>query len=206
MIKEIFSVPIYVVNNSIHLSETLSVFDSCNIEQYYAPEMYGVSGFTTFFNKEVSEKFKNMLPNIISFILDESKNYLRIMGYDVNLYKLNVATMWFTRMKENSTHNFHLHTSLGNKQTMVCGTYYLKVSKDSAPIVFSRSEGEFFNQPKLPVLQENAYTRKFYSHHPTDGDLILFLAETFHGVLCNKSIENRDGLSFNIIVEKNGNT
>ena len=95
MIKEIFSVPIYVVNNSIHLSEALSAFDSFNIEQYYSPEMYGVSGFTTFFNNEAPEKIKNMLPNIISFILDESKNYLYSMGYDVNFYKLNVATIWF---------------------------------------------------------------------------------------------------------------
>lgn len=205
MIKEIFAVPIYEINNESYLLENLSAFNNLNIEQdqYYAPQLYGLSGFTTYFNNETSEKIKNMIPNTIKFILNESKNYLHKIGYDTTSHKLNFYNAWFSRMKENSNHNFHLHTDLSDKKTMLCGTYYLKTSKDSAPLTFSRSEGEFFNQPKLTCLQENKYTRKFYSHHPIEGDLVLFLAETFHGVLGNTSVSNRDTLSFNITVEQN---
>ena len=203
MIKEIFSVPIYEINNKSCLLETLNALNKINIEQYYAPKLYGMSGFTTYYDNEASQNIKNLIPNTIKFILHESKNYLHDIGYSTASHKINFRKAWFSRMNENSNHGFHLHTTIGDKEQMLCGTYYLKISKDSAPLTFSRSEGEFFNQPKLPFLKENKYTRKFYSHYPIEGDLVLFLAETFHGVLGNKSIGNRDTLSFNITVTQN---
>ena len=206
MLKEIFSVPIYVLENKCFLSETVEAFDTINIEKYYAPNLYGVSGFTTYFNSEASKKIEHLIPNVMDFILKESKNYLNLMGYDITNHKLSMANVWFTRMKENSNHNFHTHAEINDKKTIVGGTYYLKTPLDSSSITFSRSEGEFFNRPNIPNLEENSFTRRFYSYNPSEGSLVLFLAETFHGVLANKSLEGRDTLSFNIMVEKNGNT
>lgn len=206
MLKEIFSVPIYVLENKYFLSEAIAAFDNINIENHYEPNLYGISGFTTYFNLEISKEIISSIPNTTNFILEESKNYLNLMGYDISEHKLSLSTAWFTRMKENSSHNFHTHTTPIDKKTMLCGTYYLKAPLNSSAITFSRSEGEFFNRPNIPVLEENSFTRKFYSHNPLEGSLVLFLAETFHGVLANKSIEGRDTLSFNVMVEKNGNT
>jgi uncharacterized protein (TIGR02466 family) len=205
VIKEIFSMPIYLTNSKEYLPETLSSFNSFNIGEYYSPELYGVSGFTTYYNSDASRKINQLIPNTLKFIVEKGKNYLTEIGYDIKDYNMYVESMWFSSMKEHSNHNFHMHTSLGNKNLILCGTYYLNIPVNSAPILFSRSEGEFFNQPNLPVMEENAYTRKFYSHDPKEGDLVLFLAETFHGVLGNKSSEGRNTLSFNIMIEKNGN-
>lgn len=205
MLKEIFSVPIYVLEDNYFLSEAIEAFDNINIEKYYTPNLYGVSGFTTYFNSEASKKIKHLIPNVMDFILKESKNYLTLMRYDISDYKLSLSNVWFTRMKENSNHNFHTHAEPSDKKTMVCGTYYLKTPFNSSSITFSRSEGEFFNRPNIPTLEENSFTRRFYSHNPLEGSLVLFLAETFHGVLANKSLEGRDTLSFNVMVEKNGN-
>lgn len=206
MLKEIFSVPIYVLENKYFLSEAINAFDNIGIEKHYEPNLYGVSGFTTYFKSETSEKIKLLIPTTTNFILEESKNYLNLMGYDVTNHKLSMANVWFTRMKENSNHNFHIHTDPSEKRIMLCGTYYLKAPPNSSSITFSRSEGEFFNRANMSVLEENPFTRRFYSHNPSEGGLVLFLAETFHGVLANKSLEGRDTLSFNVMVEKNGNT
>jgi uncharacterized protein (TIGR02466 family) len=203
VIKEIFSTSIFIIKNELFLSETLCAFNSINIEEYNEPDF---SGFTTFFNLEAENKIKVLIPNTLDFITTNSINYLNLIGYDVSKYKIYVDKIWINKMKENSNHNFHHHTQLGDKKIILSGTYYLKIPANSAPLLFSRSEGEFFNQANLPKLEENVFTRKFYEHQPSSGDLVLFLAETFHGIIGNKSIESRDTLSFNIMVEKNGNT
>jgi uncharacterized protein (TIGR02466 family) len=155
---------------------------------------------------ETADKIKTLIPNTLDFITTNGISYLNLMGYDVSKYKMSVGKIWFNRLKENSKHNFHHHTELGDKKIILSGTYYLNIPTNSAPLLFSRSEGEFFNQANLPKLEENVFTRKFYEHQPSSGDLVLFLAETFHGIIGNKSIESRDTLSFNVLVEKNGNT
>jgi uncharacterized protein (TIGR02466 family) len=203
VIKEIFSTSIFTINNDSFLPETLRAFNSINIEEHSDSEF---SGFTTFFNLETADKIKTLIPNTLDFITTNGISYLNLMGYDVSKYKVSVGKIWFNRLKENSKHNFHHHTELGDKKIILSGTYYLNIPTNSAPLLFSRSEGEFFNQANLPKLEENVFTRKFYEHQPSSGDLVLFLAETFHGIIGNKSIESRDTLSFNVLVEKNGNT
>jgi uncharacterized protein (TIGR02466 family) len=202
MLKSVFATPIYVVSGTQCLGEASDAFSSFSIEQYYQPEMYGVAGFTTYFDAAANEVVKGLIPNVIKFAEQHSRDYLEMIGYDVSTYDLNVCNMWLSRMRENSNHNFHTHTKLGEKLVAVSGSYYVNIPSHSASLTFSRSEGEFFNQLRLPAKEQNEFTRKFYSHEPKAGDLVLFLAETFHGVLTNKSSENRDVISFNVSVTR----
>lgn len=203
MLQNIFSVPIYVTKNDSFLEESKELLNKIDIEKYYQPNLYGVSGFTTYFDSQISDKIINALPNTVNFIETSINLFLKELGYDLSGHEIKVMQMWFSRMKEYSSHNFHIHSSLGDKTNIACGTYYLDTSKLSSPITFSRSEGEFFNQPDLPVVEENAYTRRFFEHQPESGELVLFLAETFHGVMPSKHKNNRDTLSFNVGVIKN---
>ena len=202
MLTSIFATPIYTVSGVQCLDEAVNAFSSFSIEQYYQPEMYGVSGFTTYFDAAANDVVKGLLPNMISFAEEHSRNYLEAIGYDVSNYDLAVCNLWLSRMKENSNHSFHTHTKLGEKLVVVSGSYYVNIPPDASSLTFSRSEGEFFNQLRLPAKEQNEFTRKFYSHDPRAGDLVLFLAETFHGVLTNKSSESRDVVSFNVGVTR----
>jgi uncharacterized protein (TIGR02466 family) len=141
----------------------------------------------------------------MNFAGQQSRAYLEAIGYDLTLYDVTVCNIWLSRMKENSSHNFHTHTKLGEKLVVVCGSYYVDIPADAASITFSRSEGEFFNQLRLPAKEQNSFTRRFYEHKPEAGDLVLFLAETFHGVLTNKSVSKRDAISFNVAVTRKPN-
>jgi uncharacterized protein (TIGR02466 family) len=203
MIKDIFSVPIYLIKEDLFLKDAKELLNKIDIEKYYHPNLYGVSGFTTYFNQEVSINIINALPKVASFIETNAKLFLEEIGYSLEGYDVKVSSMWFSRMKEYSSHNFHIHSVLGDKIIMACGTYYLNVAEASSPITFSRSEGEFFNQPNLPIAIKNSYTQRFFEHQPESGDLLLFLSETFHGVMPSKHKSNRDTLSFNISVIKN---
>lgn len=200
MLKSIFATPIYVVSGTQCLDEASLAFNSFSIEQYYQPEMYGVSGFTTYFDGTANEIVKGLIPGVIRLAEQHSRDYLETIGYDVSAYDINVCNVWLSRMKENSNHSFHTHTKLGEKLVAVSGTYYVNIPAGASALTFSRSEGEFFNQLRLPAKEQNEFTRKFYSHEPKVGDLVLFLAETFHGVMTNKSSENRDAISFNVSV------
>jgi uncharacterized protein (TIGR02466 family) len=203
MVKNIFSVPIYVKKDYSFLEESKNLLSEIKIEEYYEPNLYGVSGFTTYFKNDVSSKIISKLPNTVNFIETNADLFLKGIGYNLEGYEVKVKSMWFSRMKEYSAHSFHIHSVLGDKIIMACGTYYLDVAETSSPITFSRSEGEFFNQPDLPVAVENSYTQRFFEHQPESGDLVLFLSETFHGVMPSKYKSNRDTLSFNISVIKN---
>lgn len=203
MLQNIFSVPIYVTKNDSFLEESKELLNKIDIEKYYQPNLYGVSGFTTYFDSQISDKIINALPNTVNFIETSINLFLKELGYDLSGHEIKVMQIWFSRMKEYSSHKFHIHSSLGDKTNIACGTYYLDTSELSSPITFSRSEGEFFNQPNLPITIENSYTRRFFEHQPKSGELILFLAETFHGVMPSKHKSNRDTLSFNIGVIKN---
>lgn len=202
MLKRIFATPIYVASGTQHLDEATNAFSSFSIEQYYQPEMYGVSGFTTYFDATANDVAVRLLPGVIKFAEEQARSYLEAVGYDLTNYNVNVCNLWLSRMKENSNHNFHTHTKLGEKLVAVSGTYYVNVPAEASALTFSRSEGEFFNQLRLPAKEQNEFTRKFYSHEPVAGDLVLFTAETFHGVLTNKSSENRDAISFNVSVTR----
>lgn len=205
MLETVFSTPIYVMSDTQHLAESISAFDSFNIEQYYCPEMYGVSGFTTYFDPAANQKAKNFLPGLINFAGQQSRAYLEAIGYDLTYYDVSVCNIWLSRMKENSSHSFHHHTKPGENLVAVCGTYYVDMPEDAASLTFSRSEGEFFNQLRLPTKEQNSFTRRFYEHKPKAGDLVLFLAETFHGVLTNRSVNKRDAISFNVAVTRRPN-
>lgn len=202
MLKSIFATPIYVVPGVQYLNEAADAFSSFSIEQYYQPEMYGVSGFTTYFDAAANDVAKGLLPNMVRLAEEHSRNYLEAIGYDLRDHNVGLCNLWLSRMKENSNHNFHTHTKLGEKLVVVSGTYYVNVPPEASALTFSRSEGEFFNQLRLPAKEQNEFTRKFYSHEPKAGDLVLFLAETFHGVLANKSSDNRDAISFNVGVTR----
>ena len=202
MLTSIFATPIYTVSDKQYLDEASNAFSSFSIEQYYQPEMYGVSGFTTYFDAAANNVAKELLPGVIKFAEQSSRDYLEKLGYDLRDYDVAICNLWLSRMKENSNHSFHNHTKLGEKLVAVSGTYYVSVPPEASALTFSRSEGEFFNQLRLPAKEQNEFTRKFYSHQPKAGDLVLFLAETFHGVLTNKSSENRDAISFNVSVTR----
>ena len=203
MLESIFSTPIYVKNDVNFLPQTLKVFNDFGMENYYTPNMYGVSGFTTYFDQTAQEKIKEAIPDLLNFIKESAVVFLNEIGYDLSNYSVYVGSAWFSEMRENSSHAFHMHSALGNKTTVLSGTYYLSTPENCSPITFSRSEGEYFNQVALPVAKENSFARKFYSYQPNAGDLVLFLAETFHGVLANKSKVSRNTLSFNVNVKNN---
>jgi hypothetical protein len=113
MLKSVFATPIYVVSGAQCLGEAVDTFSSFSIEQYYQPEIYGVAGFTTYFDAAANEIVKGLIPNVIKFAEQHSRDYLEMIGYDVSTYDLNVCNMWLSRMRENSNHNFHTHTKLG---------------------------------------------------------------------------------------------
>ncbi len=202
MLKSVFATPIYVASCAQYLGEASDAFSSFGIEQYYQPDLYGVSGFTTYFDAAANEIVRGLIPSVIMLVEKNSRDYLEMIGYDVSNYNVNVCNIWLSRMKENSCHNFHTHAKLGEKLVAVAGSYYVNIPPDASALTFSRSEGEFFNQLCLPAKEQNEFTRKFYSHEPKAGDLVLFLAETFHGVLTNKISENRDVISFNVSVTR----
>lgn len=203
MLETIFSTPIYIKKDDSFLEKSTEVFNSFGMEKYYKPQLYGVSGFTTYFDNNASEKIKTSLPDLVIFLEKSSRDFIEELGYSAEEYSISVGNMWFSEMKENSSHPFHLHADLGDVTTLLCGTYYLSVPECASPITFSRSEGEYFNQVNLTATKNTPYTRRFFDYAPDNGSVVLFFPETFHGVLVNKSKLSRKTLSFNIKATKN---
>jgi len=98
---------------------------------------------------------------------------------------LEMRDLWFNRMEKGASHSWHLHP-----QSVISGTYYVKVPKDSPPLRFE--------DPRLGLFMGSPARRgTWFEVHPKAGDLVLFESWLRHEVPRSSAKGSRISLSFN---------
>jgi len=186
MIVNIFSTPIYatvfdhldnsaMVDYVLDYSKKHKTVEISNEGGYQSDDLQGV-------HMPLNELFKEI-------------------DYTVNAFAQRIGVVMPTRIDNiwiniNSPGSYNIEHRHPN--SLISGVFYLKVPKNSGPIVFTNPMPSFdMIWSKRVVDVYNAYTSVEHTHNPIDNALVLFPSWLSHRVERNKSNENRISLAFN---------
>ena len=112
------------------------------------------------------------------------KQYLKGIGLKFPEGAPELNSLWVNIMPADCYHAFHIHPN-----SVVSGTYYVKVPKGSSPLrIEDPRAGLFMNCPPR-AIQKDLY--------PKSGEVILFESWLRHEVPPHSSEESRVSISFN---------
>lgn len=121
--------------------------------------------------------------------------FLKQLQYQATVKKdLGMTDCWVNIMPPGAQHTVHLHP-----RSVISGTFYVSVARDSSAIQFEDPRlGLFMNSPALKSAAKTVQSR-FVSLQPQAGDVVLFESWLKHGVPVNKSKSKtpRVSISFN---------
>lgn len=151
-----------------------------------------LGGYTSY------SSYSNMHTWSSSFELLEKKitphvyKFLEAQGYQTKGKHLAMSNFWVNIMGHATTHSWHIHP-----RSVISGTYYVQIPKDSVGIKFEDPRMTMMmsclpKKDKLPKALEN-----FVSLRPKAGEIVLFESWMRHEVPPNPSKEDRISVSFN---------
>ncbi len=153
-------------------------------------------GYTSY--SSMSQSFDKLYRFSSTFALLEKKIRPHVLAYAKNLHwdfdtnELKVSTMWVNVMPQGTTHSFHHHPL-----SVISGTLYLQVPKDSSGIQFEDPRAGLLMAcpPKKANAPEGNHS--YLTIKPKAGELILFESWMKHQVPPNPSKQERISVSFN---------
>lgn len=118
--------------------------------------------------------------------------FLDQLGYDTKGKRLSMSTFWVNIMGTATTHSWHIHP-----RSVVSGTYYVQIPKDSIGIKFEDPRMNFM-MAALPKKKRVRQDQENFVHlRPKEGDVVLFESWMRHEVPPNPSGRERISVSFN---------
>jgi uncharacterized protein (TIGR02466 family) len=138
--------------------------------------------------------------DLLEFINQISRRYLKLLGYDPRCYI--EITSWLQYNQPGSYFVRHDHYG-----ALISGVLYLDAPPDSGDILFHnpietrRVTNCFFERIKK---EENQYNFSIVKIKPVVGEMLIFESWLQHTVQQNKSNENRISVSFNIWADSDG--
>jgi uncharacterized protein (TIGR02466 family) len=122
--------------------------------------------------------------------------FARALHWDLRGGKPKCDSLWVNVMPEGGHHTSHIHTN-----SVISGTYYVKVPRGAGPIVFE--------DPRLAMMmaappRRVSAPRPFKSHvseTPGPGCLLLWESWLRHEVPLNRAEGERISVSFNYVIE-----
>ncbi len=125
-------------------------------------------------------------------ITGQLKKYLVALGAQASVKDLVMSSMWVNVMPPGSYHTMHIHPF-----SVVSGTYYLDVSKETSALKLEDPRmGQLMNAPQ-PKASAKPEQQRFFSLFPKVGEVVLFESWLRHEVPENKAQKPRVSISFN---------
>jgi uncharacterized protein (TIGR02466 family) len=120
------------------------------------------------------------------------RKFARHLEMDLQGGSLTMVSCWVNIMPSGTTHSGHIHPL-----SVISGTYYVKVPKDSSAIKFEdpRLERMMAAPPKLDGVKPR--NQQFVNLEPRPGQVALWESWLRHEVPPNPSREDRISISFN---------
>jgi uncharacterized protein (TIGR02466 family) len=131
----------------------------------------------------------------------------------VDQVEFDLNNMWININFPGCHNRFHRHVNPPSldritSSSILSGTYYVNVPKDSGDLVFHAGREDYSHMTheaaivRIPEIffknHDNLHIRPVYKVKPNNGDLLLWFSDLIHGVEINKSDENRISISFNL--------
>lgn len=131
---------------------------------------------------------------LVETIYNSSKFCLSTYGFKEGSCKLTIGNMWININKEQNVNMVHTHGS-----AFLSGTYYVKVNRQSAPIMFYKNFADDFAVTAVaPVERHTQLSASTATYPPRIGRLLMFPAWLPHSVMPGETSDDRISIAFNL--------
>lgn len=175
-----------------HLALELSQRDSEGIAWC---SRHGYAGYTSYASvpdlSEASAPCRKLRRQIELHALD----FAKALQWDLRGGRPKVDTLWVNVLPPGGSHTSHIHTN-----SVISGTYYVRLPKGSAAITFEdpRHAMMMAAPPRKATAPRNRQT--YVTLAPRPGDLLMWESWLRHEVPLNRAESDRISFSFNCVI------
>ena len=186
-----FPTPVWWEDLTINNTEIL---DFCHKMQSENPVGRRISNIGGWQSDDIGPTDHPELKSLIDAIYEKTKFCLETYGFVPESVNMTIGNLWININKESDSNAVHTHTS-----AFLSGVYYVKASRNSAPIVFYKNFAEDAIITSIaPVATFTQLSGSTAKYPPRAGRLVMFPAWLPHSVLPNPADEERISIAFNI--------
>ncbi len=158
-------------------------------------ERHGYAGYTSFASlfdlSDRSPAFRKLEKILDRHVLE----FAKALQWDIGKRKPVCDSLWVNVLPEGGSHTGHIHTN-----SVISGTYYVKVPQGAGPIVYEDPRLAFMMA--APPRKKNA-PKELQSHvsiTPAAGSVLLWESWLRHEVPMNRADGERISISFNYVI------
>jgi uncharacterized protein (TIGR02466 family) len=158
-------------------------------------EKHGYAGYTSF-GSFASLAAEHGAFRKLEKILDKhALEFAKALHWDLGKAKPVCDSMWVNVLPEGGSHTGHIHTN-----SVISGTYYVKVPSGAGPIVYEDPRLGF--KMAAPPLKKTAPTalRTHVSIAPAEKSILMWESWLRHEVPLNRAVGERISVSFNYVI------
>lgn len=156
---------------------------------------HGYAGYTSYSSipdlTEASAACRKLRKHIERQALDFASS----LHWDLRGGRPRVDTLWVNVLPPGGSHTSHIHTN-----SVISGTYYVRLPRGSAAITFEdpRHALMMAAPPRKPSAPSREQT--YVTLAPTAGDMLMWESWLRHEVPLNRASSDRISISFNCII------
>lgn len=173
------------------LSEVQDILENDVYGRKWSKENYP-GGFTTYSSVNKLHKISSTFDDLRKKIDQEVYKFIKELDLNISSKEIKMDNFWMNIMGDNCRHTSHIHP-----KSIISGTFYVNLPKNTAPIRFEDPRMMFFMNSPLKKEKAKLENQIYVSPKILEGELILFESWLRHEVLLCKGKEKRISLSFN---------
>ena len=178
--------------NLDELNNTCISFANDDIAGQKWSEKNGYPGYTSYSSLNDLTWRASIFLDLSKYIDKHVFLYTKEIKLEIKKNELKLESIWINILPEGGMHSSHLHPG-----SVISGTFYVKVPKNSSGIKFE--DPRLNMMMNSPIRKKNAplNLKQFVDIKPENGDLILWESWLRHEVPFNFSSDERISISFN---------
>jgi uncharacterized protein (TIGR02466 family) len=158
-------------------------------------EKHGYAGYTSFGSFSSLGDHHPVFKKLEKVLDRHTQDFAKALQWDIGKRKPVCDSLWVNVLPEGGSHTGHIHTN-----SVISGTYYVKVPSGAGPIVYE--DPRFGFKMAAPPLKKNASDamRTHVSVTPEEKSLLLWESWLRHEVPLNRAEGDRISVSFNYVI------
>jgi uncharacterized protein (TIGR02466 family) len=158
-------------------------------------DRHGYPGYTSYASLDDLPWRIPVFRRLVKELDKHAESFAKSLHWDLRGQKPVCDSLWVNIMPEGGSHTSHIHPN-----SVLSGTYYVRVPKGSGPIVFEdpRLAMMMAAPPKRPRLPRQLQSH--ISELPEEGTVLLWESWLRHEVPLNRAEGDRISVSFNYVI------
>jgi uncharacterized protein (TIGR02466 family) len=158
-------------------------------------EAHGFAGYTSYGSGlDLAVEFSSF-KRLVKVLDKHALEFVKALHWDIGKRKPACDSLWVNVLPEGGSHTGHIHTN-----SVISGTYYVKVPKGSGPLVYEDPRLGFMMAAPPLKASAPASMRSHVSVTPAETTLLLWESWLRHEVPLNRAEGERISISFNYVI------